>query len=330
MTVDLNDGRYYHWLKLHKVKFSKVTERSKLDNSIGLHIYAVTQYRNRKPKSIPFSSQGDGSRLSRAMPHFVARYSSAEDESSEFPRPWFLKPAPSNGHTFEGSIMYGSTGYATDIIDRKTRETNYNRQVSDIEIFPLYYRMWVPDNGDYALLGLQTFGQKSCVGRFQNALESGFRQTNSGFRINFAAVAPGEIASYQAAEVKKLSLTKRDYSSDAAENQLGDPGALVDLGVTFSAKRKSHLGNLKSFTKRVTAAAVGNVLEYNDTHFDEATAEILVGGKRRTITLVGISRNTGKFDLSDDVARGANGMPKFESISSETANIFSDIATGKA
>ncbi|WP_182446978.1 hypothetical protein [Cereibacter sphaeroides] len=225
--------------------------------------------------------------------------------------------------------MYGSSGFATDIVDRETRSTQYKRKISDIEIFPLYYRIWVPTSGKYALLALQTFGQRSCVGRFQNAMEAGFRQTNSGFRIVFKPVAPGEISSYKVAEVKRLSLTKRDYSSDAAENQLGDPGALVDLGVSFSAKPRSHLGLLKNFTDRIKAAATKSVLEYNDTHFDEATAEIMVGGKRRTVTLVGISRNTGKFDLSEDVNRGPNGMPKFESISSEAASIFDDIAAGK-
>lgn len=301
-----------------------------MDNSVGLHIYAITQHKTRKPPKIVFSESGDGSRLLKAVPHFIQKYESAEDEEGAPARPWYLVPQAQKGGTFEGLIMYGSSGFATDIVDRETRTTQYKRKISDIEIFPLYYRLWVPTAGEYALLALQTFGQRSCVGRFQQALESGFRQTNSGFRIVFNPVAPGEIASYRIAEVKKLSLTKRDYSSDAAENQLGDPGALVDLGVSFSAKRRSNLGLLESFTKRVKTAATGNVLEYNDTHFDEATAEIMVGGKRRTITLIGISRNTGKFDLSDDVKRGPNGMPKFDSISSETANIFADIATGKA
>lgn len=300
-----------------------------MDNSVGLHIYSISQHRTRKPPKIAFSENGDGSRLLRTVPHFIKKYRSAKDDGGEPVRPWYLDPKEPNGGTFEGLIMYGSSGFATDIVDRETRTTQYKRKISDIEIFPLYYRLWVPTSGEYSLLALQTFGQRSCIGRFQNAMEAGFRQTNSGSRIVFNPVAPGEISSYKVAEVKRLSLTKRDYSSDAAENQLGDPGALVDLGVSFSAKRRSHLGLLQNFTDRVRTAATGSVLEYNDTHFDEATAEIMVGGKRRTVTLIGISRNTGKFDLSEDVKRGANGMPKFDSISHETASIFADIAAGK-
>lgn len=300
-----------------------------MDNTIGLHIYAITQHKTRKPKKIPFSNTGDGARLKKSLPHFLKKYTSADDGDGSPARPWYLMPQPLKGDTFEGTVMYGSTGYATDIVDRNTRATQYKRKTSDLEIIPLYYRIWVPNGGDYALLGLQTFGQRSCVGRFQLALETGFRQTNAGHRITFNPVAPGEIASYKVAEVKKLNLTKRDYSSDAAENQLGDPGALVDLSVSFNAKRRSNLGKLAEFTNRVRGAASDQVLEYNDTHFDEATAEIMVGGKRRTVTLIGVSRNTGKFDLTDQVKKGQNGMPVFNSISGETESIFNDVAAGK-
>ena len=300
-----------------------------MDNSIGLHIYSVTQHKKRKPANIEFSDTGDGSRLLNALPHFIEKYTSAKDEEGEFRRDWYLNPNDPAGGTFEGTIMYGSSGFASDIVDRETRTTQYKRKTSDIEIIPLYYRFWVPTSGQYALLALQTFGTRSCVGRIQGALEAGFRLTNEGYRLDFTPVAPGEIGTYKIAEVKRLSLTKRDYSSDAAENQLGDPGTLVDLGVSFSAKRRSNLGLLQSFTNRVKKASKKSVLEYNDTLFDEATAQIMVGGKLRTITLVGMSRNTGKFDLSTDVDRGLNGMPKFESISSETASLFSDIVSGK-
>ena len=141
-----------------------------LDNSIGLHIYAITQHKTRKPKKIVFSDSGDGARLSKALPHFIEKYKSAEYEEGETPRPWYLDPKNQNGATSDGLIMYGSSGFATDIVDRETRSTQYKRKISDIEIFPLYYRFWVPTSGEYALLALQTFGQRSCVHRFQTCL----------------------------------------------------------------------------------------------------------------------------------------------------------------
>ncbi|MBV7394653.1 hypothetical protein [Mameliella sediminis] len=299
-----------------------------MDNSIGLHIYAIHKYKTRKHKVIPFDTTGDGARLKKFMPHFLERYKSAEYEEGEAPRPWYLVPDIDTGDTYDGLVMYGSSGYATDIVDRETRTTQYRRKVSDIEIIPLYYRIWVPDSGNYALIGFQTFGQRSCVGRVQIAMESGFRHSNSGYRITFTPVAPSQITSYKTAEVKRLYLTKHDYSSDPADNQLVEEGEIVDLSVSFSAKRRSNLGILDSFTKRIASSAQSKVLRYNDTEFDEAAADVMVGGKRRKVTLVGISRNTGKFDLSEDVSRGVNGMPRLASIRQEVEKIFNDIVAG--
>lgn len=66
------------------------------------------------------------------------------------------------------------------------------------------------------------------------------------------------------------------------------------------------------------------MLSYGDTDFDEATAEVMIGGKRRKVVLIGMSQNTGKFDLTDAVQK-LNGIPKLSSISSEVKKIFADI-----
>lgn len=300
-----------------------------MDNSIGLHIYAIRLHKARKPKRLTFDTVGDGARLKKFLPTFFSRFSKAADDDGGNARSWYLVPKENTStDTFDGLIMYGSTGFATDIVDRETRSTQYKRKVTDIEIIPLYYRIWLPDNGDYGLVGLQTFGQRSCVGKVQIALEAGFRQTNNGYRVTFTPVAPAQIASYKTAEVKRLFLTKQDYSSDAADNQLVKDGEIVDLSVAFSAKRRSSLGLLDSFTTKIKAASESKVLRYNDTDFDEATAEVMIGGKRRKVTLIGISRNTGKFDLTEDVSCGPNGMPKFLSIRKEVESIFNDVVAG--
>lgn len=220
--------------------------------------------------------------------------------------------------------MYGSTGFAADIVDRNSRAKQYSRKVTDMEIIPLYYRLWVPHRGDFALLALQTFGQRSCVGRFQAALERTFRHTNAGYRIVFNPLAPAQIATYRKADVKKLSLIKHNYSSDAAENQLGSKEELVDLNVSFKAKPRSHLGDLGSFANRIKSGQQADVLNYADTDFDEATAEVMIGGKRRKVVLIGMSQNTGKFDLTDAV-KHTNGVPELDSISKEVKRIFADI-----
>lgn len=271
---------------------------------------------------------GTGSSLKEYCPQFIETFSTTSNRGEESGRTWYLSPQPNNGSSFHGLIYYGSTGYESDIIDKETRKLQYQRKVSDIDIIPLYYCIWVPDYGDYGLLALQTFGLRSCVGRFQTAFESGFRSIFDGYRLAMKPVIPAELASYKNAEVKTFSLLKHDYSSDAAENQLGNPGELVDLNVSFNAQRRATLGTLQTFTNRLKLTGERDALQYNNVEFDEAVAWVSIGGKRRKVTIVGASRNAGKFDLTENVARGANGHPKLESISSEVQSLFGGIVSG--
>ena len=167
------------------------------DSIVGVHIYTVTQKRNRKSELISFTQSGDGARLKEYCPNFFEKYSSIKDDDSDVIRLWYFEPKPNNGASFHGWIKYGSSGYESDIIDRKTRELLYERKASDVDVIPLYYRLWVPSSGDFALLALQTFGQRSCVGRVQSALESGFRASNPGFRLDLKPFIPAQLASFK-------------------------------------------------------------------------------------------------------------------------------------
>lgn len=258
------------------------------------------------------------------MPTFIKRYSNEIDGDENSARSWYLEPNPQNGFSDHGIIQYGASGFSEEIRDRKTRTVQYSRRPSDIGTIPLYYRLWVPETGDFGLIALQSFGARSCVGKFIDAFAKGFRKENDKVSITFPPIVPSQIAKFANGEVKTLSLTKHDYSSDAASNQIGEHSDLVDLDVTFKAKPRSSLGSLKSFTEKFIGGKKDKVLEYNNTHFDEATAEVVVGKKRRKIVLLGVSPNAGKFDLTEDVDK-VGGHPVFASISKECEEIFTSI-----
>jgi hypothetical protein len=281
-------------------------------------------HENRKPKAIPLERHGRGAALSEFCPTFVEKYSRQINGAEGVSRSWYLEPESCSDFSHHGIVRYGSTGYSEEIRDRKTRAVQYNRVPSDIGTIPLYYRIWVPENGAFGLLALQTFGSRSCVGRFRDAFLKDFRSMNKDIMLTFPTILPSDVAKYRDGQVKTFSLVKHNYSSDAAENQLGSKTDLVDLDVTFKAKPRGTLGSLRDFSAKVVGAGRDRVMEYNNTNFDEATAEVLVGGKKRKITLVGISKNAGKFDLTEDVDT-IGGHPKFTLIASECEKLFSSI-----
>jgi len=64
-----------------------------------LHIYAITQYRTRTSKKVPFSDNGDGSRLLKAFPYFIKKYENAFRRREP-------SPLSENGTFFEVLVRY--------------------------------------------------------------------------------------------------------------------------------------------------------------------------------------------------------------------------------
>jgi len=225
--------------------------------------------------------------------------------------------------------MYGSTGFESDLVDSKSKKLRYKRQVTDIETTPLYYRFWIPTSGNYGLVALQIHGLRSCIGRIQHAFATFFRRSNPGYHLSFSAIVPQELEAFQNSEVKTISLTKREMSTDSAENQFGMTQNLFDVDLTFKATKRKSLGRLRDILLRLRSGDGSKPMSYNEMSFDEATAEIVVGGRRRKVTLVGISPQSGRMDITSDIEFQVNGHPKFESISAEVENLFKDIVSVK-
>lgn len=299
------------------------------DNSIGLHIYSLKIRRKRKFEVIPLGENGEGATLSKAVPVLLKRFKSPLDEETGRPRSWYFEDVRKDGFTSSGTIRYGSSGYESEIVDGKTRSVRYKRSVTDLDVIPIYFRVWVPDDGEYGLLALQTFGQRSCVNRVQQALQDCFRAVTEDHMLDMNPVHPASMKSYMEGDVKTISLVKREYSTDSAENAVVDPNEIVDLDVSFKAKPRSSLGKLSQVMKRIRKGdSDQQELKYNDTYFDEASANVVVGGKTRKVVIVGLSKNAGKIDLSEDVLRMPNGHPKYVSIDHEVEQLFVDIVAG--
>lgn len=293
---------------------------------IGLHVFTIHARYRRSEKNIQLSQSSEGAALASYCEDFIKKYSEEADGKQTDTRSWYLEPNTETPMAHHGIVRYGTTGFSEEIRDRKTKSIQYNRKPTDIGTIPLYYRLWIPKQGEYGLLALQTFGSRSCVERFKQAFYKGFRSRHPTIVLDFKPVMPMHVAKFRDGPVKTFSLTKRDYSSDKADNQIGTQGSFIDLDVTFKAKPRGSLGPLSSFSEKIKGMGRSKILEYNNTHFDEATAEILVGNKKRKITLVGVSKNSGKFDLTDDLQK-ISGHPTFESIAKECEDIFKSIVS---
>jgi hypothetical protein len=300
------------------------------ENLVGLHIYAVRQKERSKKVFIDLAPNGKGAMLSASVEAFVSKFSTYKDEGKEYLRDWYVEIRNSTGFVTHGSVMYGSSGFSGPIVDRQTREVRLNREKSDMDIIPLYFRFWVPDHGNYALCAFQTFGSRSCVGKVFGQLQTLFNERNEGYILSPKPIVLTDISRFKNGEVKSIALLKKDFSSDRADNQGVTSGELLDLDVQIRAKRKQSLGTLGGLASSIFMNAEKSGLDFLSTTFDTAYASVQVGGKKRRVALIGEGKDTGKVDLSDDIEYGPNGFPTFESTSREVEALFSEITVREA
>lgn len=296
------------------------------ENQVGLHIYAVRQKERSKKAYVDFAASGKGAMLSAIMADFVSKFSNYKDETKGFFRDWYVDVRNSTGFVTHGLVMYGSSGFSGPIVDRNTRQVRLNREKTDMDIIPLYFRFWVPDHGEYALCAFQTLGSRSCVSKVFGQLQTMFNERNDGYILSPKPVVLTDIARFKDGEVKSIALLKKNFSSDRADNQGVISGELLDLDVQIRAKRKQSLGTLGSLANSIFMKGGKSGLDFLETTFDTAYASVSVGGKKRRVALIGEGKDTGKVDLSEDIDYGKDGFPTFESISREVETLFSEIA----
>lgn len=205
------------------------------DNSIGLHIYSLHLRKKRDFKVIPYSPVGDGNFLAQALPKMIAKYSTPIDGETSRPRPWYFDSANTDGFATSGTILYGSTGFESDIVDGKTRKLRYKRSVTDLDVIPIYFRFWIPDCGELALMALQTFGQKSCVRRVQVAVSDSIKSVSEHHTLDIKPVVLSSTKRFLDGNVKSISLVKKDFSTDAADNAIVSPNDVVNMDISFKA-----------------------------------------------------------------------------------------------
>jgi hypothetical protein len=300
------------------------------ENRIGLHVYTLRQFKSREKNKTPikFSQHPRGGMLSSIVKKFITDFADPSEDGAALLRDWYFSPRNSQGFVHQGLIMYGSSGFAGDIVNKKTHEVRLKREVLDMDVIPLYYRFWIPDSGDFALAGFQTFGLRSCISKSFTRLQDTYRKNCEGYHIEPRAVVLTDIKRFADGEVKSISLKKHDMSSDAAENQGVRGGDFVDLDVLIKAKPRSSLGSLSSVMTRIRGHQDGEGLQIFDTSFDAASAMVNVGGKKRKVGLLGASKDAGKIDITEDVTIGLDGFPTFDSIESEVEKIFGDLILG--
>ncbi|MBA3678209.1 MAG: hypothetical protein H0W74_12550 [Sphingosinicella sp.] len=120
---------------------------------------------------------------------------------------------------------------------------------------------------------------------------------------------------------------KRNASKDITDRYLGkEAPESVNFEVRLSARRNKTLGSFGDLTKSLTKNAAGVVL-HDGIAFNEAVAEVQIGGRYRSVGVFGSDAEAGVIDVTGAVKKGRNGHPTFKSLREQADEILTDFHT---
>lgn len=297
--------------------------------TIGVRVYKISLTHKGKYEPLPFNHSDVEVDPAQFISDFITERGQAavdaEDGTSD--RRWYFDPpvhAPSAGNA-KGIIRYGQSGFESDLIDLRTRASNYKRKTTDIEMIPLFYEFWHPSPHDFILAFFQSFQGRSCINLLETAMKSSYQDLNPLLSLRIRKLMPAGLGGvYDQSPVKSLKLLRRNAPSDVAEKYLKTKvDGPIDFELTVKARRGGNLGRFAPLARRLSPTD-GSVVEFDGVDFPDATADIKFGGGIRKVGVFGSSSDVGVIDLTDVVKRDSNGHPKFESISAESTKLLAD------
>ena len=294
-------------------------------SSIGVRIYTITLHNKGKSDIVPFNANLPKEAPPQFTFNFIKGHASpTRNDTAE--RSWYFESKESNDFNDKGYLHYGTFGFESNFVDTKTKTHNYRRKVTDVEEIPLFYEFWFPEGSDTAFVAFQSFQGRSCVGLVLSAIKELFEENNDSFRLLFTKIMPSNFQGrmYKDAEIKKLRLVKKNVSGDIASAQFdGQTPETLDYEVSFTARKKGFLGRLGALADSVKNNGPG-LMMHEGIKFDEAVAEVKVGNKMRRVGIFGRNTDAGIIDLSDEIKRGLDGHPTFDSLSKEVDALLKD------
>ncbi|MBA3678210.1 MAG: hypothetical protein H0W74_12555 [Sphingosinicella sp.] len=134
-----------------------------MPSAIGFRGYLITVHEKGDRSLLPFPSKVFSKPPAKFLPAFFKSHLNPT-RNAEAERSWYFEEKDRDGFgNSAGYIHYGTFGYASKIKNHKTKATNYERQVDDVEEIPLFYEFWLPEKANHAFVMFQSFAGKSCI-----------------------------------------------------------------------------------------------------------------------------------------------------------------------
>ncbi|HWL06762.1 MAG TPA: hypothetical protein VNQ99_17800 [Xanthobacteraceae bacterium] len=291
--------------------------------AIGLRFYRIAMH-----------IRQDGSEVKSPVPdlyEFFADFMARKTDPivvAEATRTWYMDPRPYEGtRAVHGYIKYGTHGFESTFTDVNTRQEQFQRKATDVEIIPLYFQVWSPEGSQIALIAFQSFTGRSCITHVRPAMIAEFSEAHPEYSLSFSIVTPAA-ALMDDAPVKTVTFWRPMVSADKADKYLlGHSIEDVDYEVTLRARRRSGMiSTYGELTKRFDDPS--GLITFADQQFENVRAKVRIGRKQRSVGVYGQGSEVGLIDVTDDVVRADNGHPTWDSMVSLVDGLMDEFFHG--
>ncbi|WP_156134136.1 hypothetical protein [Ensifer sp. ZNC0028] len=235
---------------------------------------------------------------------------------------------PANNGPLTGLFMSGDYGQAGDIVDTTSGSVAYKKKRTEALPEPFFFYMAVPDHEQRGVLCLQQAGLVGVKGLFETTVAGVFSQKYPEYRLHIRQMTVADMLSeyLKSGAVEEIIVEKHEIPSDIAD-RFGGVKKAYPGKFTYTIQAKAGLfkkDGLIAFAKG--QKELSDVFEFDDHGFDVVKTKIRIGNETKTLNLTRPDSISSSFDITGDVALGADGYPTVDSLKKEFEKIASDLA----
>lgn len=210
-----------------------------------------------------------------------------------------------NGRVLDGVAEIGNHGYRSELRDIRSNNLSYARKLTDAEMIPLYFRIFIPSGSKYGIMALQNFSEVGCKTAiteiFMNVLDKKF--PGYSLRIREAVTADAVDNLLSGGFVKELRFINYGIPGDIADrlNTSKQTEEFSETEIRVRAKRHEEIG-LKGYARKLfSQSAESNIFELDHFKADQTKVLIEVNGREKLISYKDFAKVNSKLDVTDTV-----------------------------
>jgi hypothetical protein len=234
------------------------------------------------------------------------------------------------GRMITGTLLGGDYGITSQLEDVETGLPTHNRGATETEQIPLYFLIWIPEDGQRGLVLLQKESIHGIKTPLVDELQRRFQIENESLRLVVKPFTYRRLVEEYLAHgrVTEVRLIQYEVPDDIRALYVDRQEALKEVYVEYIVRAKTR--KRLRVADRVRAVLEGrrnanNLVEIEGFEPQRTKLNIEINGKRRTIDMGDRNRLSLDFDITDEVRLGADGHPAFDSVDTIAQELLEEL-----